>query len=141
MFCVASLFKSYSLLAAKESLVCWGLANLTLTSSYGSLLWGIPCSTPTVTVVQGREGNLQELAIVVYSPKLHEEPRGSSICGKGGACACSRRVSRASVMQEHKQPHNWILLYIWKIWPFITKQADALLFSSFFCSSPVIIKL
>lgn len=53
----------------------------------------------------------------------------------------SHGVSHASVRQEHKQPHNWILLYIWKIWPFITKQADAILFSSFFCSSPVIIKL
>lgn len=141
MFCVASLFKSYFLLTAEESLVCWGLANLMLTSSYCSLLQGMACSTSTATVVQGDEGNLEKLAIVVYFPKLREEPRGRSLCGKGRTRMCSRRVSRASVMQGHKQPHNWILLYIWKIWPFVTKQADALLFSSFFCSSPVIIKL
>lgn len=111
-----------------------------LTSGYCSLLQGMTCSTSKVSVVQGGEGNFEKLAIVVYFPKLREEPRGRLLMWEG-TCLCSQGVSHASVMQEHKQPRNWILLYIWKIWPFITKQADALLFSSFFSSSPVIIKL
>lgn len=113
------------------------MPSLMLMSGYRSLFWDLTSSSlcgsiSQVTMVPGSE---------ISSPNFLKSQREGSLCGRGHACVPKGSLISVLFRKHKQQHHNWILLYIWKIWPFITKQAGALLFSSFFCSSPVIIKL
>lgn len=84
--------------------------------------------------VYGQEGDLRKLACIPPPPPNSVESQGEGSWYEKGPCGLQQSLPcKCHAGNIYKQQgHNWILLYIWKIRPLITKQADVILFSSFF---------
>lgn len=83
VFCVASLLIPTFYPPQKSPWCLWGLAisranqRLLLIASGCDMFQAMLVPSVKLLLVQGSEADLEKLAIVVYSPKLCKEPRGS----------------------------------------------------------------